>query len=222
VNVAARLESIAEPGGICISGKVYDAVTAKVAAIFQDLGLQQLKNIAQLVRVYRVQAKQVGIASAQTKPALALPDKPSIAVLPFANMSGDPEQEYFADGMVEDAFTGLSRIRWLFVIARDSSFTYKGKSLDVKQVGHELGVRYLLGGSVRKSVNRVRIAGHLIDAAWVAHLWADRLEGAIADVFELQDQVTAMKLTRFRGHPKICVEGVHDAKQGKEASTIPA
>src|SRR5262245_25481508 len=191
VNVAARLESVAEPGGICMSGKVYDEVTAKVAATFQDLGLQQLKNIAPLVRVYRIQPEQGAVASAQTRPTLALPDKPSIAVLPFTNLSVDPEQDYFADGMVEDIITGLSRIRWLFVIAGNSSFTYKGKAVDARQVGRELGVRYLLQGSVRRSGNRVRIAGQLIDAASGAHLWADRFDGAIEDVFELQDQVTA-------------------------------
>src|SRR5262245_44358811 len=191
VNVAARLESVAEPGGICISGKVYDEVTAKVAATFQDLGLQQLKNIAPLVRVYRIQPEQGAVASAQTRPTLALPDKPSIAVLPFTNLSVDPEQDYFADGMVEDIITGLSRIRWLFVIAGNSSFTYKGKAVDARQVGRELGVRYLLQGSVRRSGNRVRIAGQLIDAASGAHLWPDRFDGVIEDVFELQDQVTA-------------------------------
>ena len=188
VNVAARVESLAEPGGICISRKVYEVVAGKMQLAFVDLGEQQLKNIAQPVRVYRVSGKQL---KATAKPALALPDKPSIAVLPFTNMSGDPEQEYFADGMVEDIITGLSRFRWLFVIARNSSFTYKGRAVDVKQVGRELGVRYLLEGSVRKSTNRIRIAGQLIDASTSAHLWADRFDGVSEDVFELQDQVTA-------------------------------
>ena len=151
-----------------------------------DMGEQQLKNIAQPVRVYGVR-----LDGAATRPALALPDKPSIAVLPFQNMSGDPEQEYFADGMVEDIITALSRIRWLFVIARNSSFTYKGRAVDVKQVGRELGVRYVLEGSVRKAANRVRITGQLIDAATGAHLWADRFDGALEDIFDLQDQVTA-------------------------------
>ena len=191
VNVAARLESLAEPGGICISRKVYEDISGKMQLAFVDLGEQQLKNIAQPVRVYRVSGEQLAAARATAKPALALPDKPSIAVLPFTNMSGDPEQEYFADGMVEDIITGLSRFRWLFVIARNSSFTYKGRAVDVKQVGRELGVRYLLEGSVRKSANRIRIAGQLIDASSGTHLWADRFEGAIEDVFELQDQVTA-------------------------------
>ena len=188
VNVAARLESIAEPGGICISRKVYEDVAGKIQLAFVDLGEQQLKNIAQPVRVYRVSGEQL---KATAKPALVLPDKPSIAVLPFTNMSGDPEQEYFADEMVEDIITGLSRFRWLFVIARNSSFTYKGRAVDVKQVGRELGVRYLLEGSVRKSANRIRIAGQLIDASSGTHLWADRFEGAREDIFELQDQVTA-------------------------------
>src|SRR5215475_13886274 len=190
VNVAARLEGIAEPGGICISRKVYEDIIGKMQLGFVDAGEQQLKNIAQPVRVYRISSEQLAASRATAKPALALPDKPSIAVLPFKNLSGDPEQEYFADGMVEDITTGFSRIRWLFVIARDSSFTYKGKAVDVKQVGSELGVRYLLEGSVRKSANRIRIAGQLIDASSGAHLWADRFEGAIEDIFELQDQVT--------------------------------
>jgi len=189
VNVAARLECIAEPGGICISRKVHEDISGKMQLAFVDAGEQQLKNIAQPIRVYRISGEQLAAARATAKPTLALPDKPSIAVLPFTNLSGDPEQEYFADGMVEDIITGLSRTRWLFVIARNSSFTYKGKAVDVKQVGRELGVRYLLEGSVRKSANRVRIAGQLIDASSGTHLWADRFEGAIEDV--LQDQVTA-------------------------------
>src|SRR5215472_7187525 len=191
VNVAARLEGIAEPGGICISRKVYEDIIGKLQLTFVDAGEQQLKNIAQPVRVYRISGEQLAAARVTAKPTLALPDKPSIAVLPFTNLSGDPEQEYFADGMVEDIITGLSRFRWLFVIARNSSFTYKGRAVDVKQVGRDLGVRYLLEGSVRKSANRVRIAGQLIDASSGAHLWADRFDGALEDVFELQDQVTA-------------------------------
>ena len=160
--------------------------------VFEDLGEQQVKNIARPVRVYRV--RDVGAAAKSrgpTPPALPLPDKPSIAVLPFANMSGDPEQEYFADGMVEEIITALSRIRWLFVIARNSSFTYKGQAVDVKQVGRELGVRYVLEGSVRKGGNRVRITGQLIDAVTGAHLWADRFDGSLEDVFELQDKVAS-------------------------------
>jgi len=148
--------------------------------------LQQLKNIEQPVRVYNVQFE-----NAPTRQTLSLPDRPSIAVLPFQNMSGDPEQEYFADGMVEDIITSLSRIKWLFVIARNSTFTYKGRAVDMKQVGRELGVRYVLEGSVRKAGTRVRITGQLVEASTGAHLWADRFDGALEDVFELQDHVTS-------------------------------
>ncbi len=164
-----------------------DHIGNKLPLAFDDLGDQQVKNLAQAIRVYRV---QVAKPAAQPVAALPLPDKPSIAVLPFANMSGDPEQEYFVDGMVEEIITALSRIRWLFVIARNSSFTYKGRAVDVKQVGRELGARYVLEGSVRKAANRVRISGQLIDSITGAHLWADRFEGALEGIFELQDQVT--------------------------------
>jgi len=163
----------------------------KVEAEFADLGEQSLKNIARPLRVYRVEPAAGTKQAVTPPPALPLPDKPSIAVLPFANISGDPEQDYFADGMVEEIITALSRIRWLFVIARNSSFTYKGQAVDVKQVGRELGVRYVLEGSVRKAGNRVRITGQLIDAATGAHLWADRFDGSLEDVFELQDKVAA-------------------------------
>ena len=186
VNVAARLEGLADPGGICVSGRVQEDTRGKLDVAFEDAGEQQLKNIARPVRVYRLRFGQL-----PARPALALPSRPSIAVLPFQNMSGDPEQEYFADGMVEDIITALSRMSWLFVIARNSSFTYKGKAVDVKQVGRELGVRYVLEGSVRKSVNRVRITGQLIDAATGVHLWADRFDGALDDIFDLQDQMTS-------------------------------
>ena len=187
VNVAARLEGIAEPGGICISESAYQQVRDKVDVRFQDAGEQQLKNIPRPVRAY--QARPSG-AAASSRPTLPLPDKPSIAVLPFKNMSGDPEQEYFADGIVEEIITALSRFRQLFVIARNSSFTYKGRVVDVKQVGRELGVRYVLEGGVRRSADRVRVTGQLIDAATGAHLWADRFDGAREDIFELQDRVT--------------------------------
>src|SRR5262249_52898405 len=153
-----------------------DAI-GKLDLAFEDLGEQALKNIARPVRVYRVATDPVSAPAPET-PAIPLPDKPSIAVLPFANMSGDPEQEYFADGMVEEIITALSRIRWLFVIARNSTFTYKGQSIDVKRVGRELGVRYVLEGSVRKAGGRVRITAQLIDASNGAHLWADRFDGA--------------------------------------------
>jgi TolB-like protein/class 3 adenylate cyclase len=190
VNVAARLEGLAEPGGICISARVQEDVAGKLEIAFEDMGEQALKNMARPVRVYRVR-DAAAAKSPSVPPALVLPlpDKPSIAVLPFANMSGDPEQEYFADGMVEEIITALSRIRWLFVIARNSSFTYKGQAVDVKQVGRELGVRYVLEGSVRKAAERVRITAQLIDALTGRHLWADRFDGSLADVFELQDQV---------------------------------
>ena len=188
VNVAARLESLAEPGGICVSSRVQEDIEGKLDFAFEDAGEQHFKNIARSIRVYHV---QLSGAAALPSIAVALPEKPSIAVLPFQNLSADPEQEYFADGMVEDIITGLSRFGWLFVIARNSSFTYKGKIVDVKQVGRELGVRYVLEGSIRKAANRVRITAQLIDAASGAHVWADRFEGGLEDVFELQDQVTA-------------------------------
>jgi TolB-like protein/class 3 adenylate cyclase len=187
VNVAARLEAMADPGGLCISGAAYDAVEGKLDRQFEDMGLREVKNIARPVRVYCLKRKD----SPPLRQSPSLPDKPSIAVLPFENMSGDRDQEYFADGMVEEIITALSRMRWLFVIARNSSFTYKGRAVDVKQVGRELGVRYVLEGSVRKAGNRMRITGQLIDAATGAHLWADRFDGDLEDVFDLQDQVTA-------------------------------
>jgi len=186
VNIAARIEALADPGGVFVSNTVHDQVRDRLPFAFEDLGEQQVKNIARPVRVYRVRD---AAPKAPAPSAPPLPDKPSIAVLPFANMSGDPEQEYFADGMVEEIITALSRIRWLFVIARNSSFTYKGQAVDVKQVGRELGVRYVLEGSVRKGGNRVRITAQLIDAASGAHLWVDRFDGSLEDVFELQDKV---------------------------------
>ena len=193
VNVAARLEALAEPGGICVSGTVRDHIGERLNLIFDDLGDQGLKNITRPVRAYRVRQaiseSATGRPPIETAPVLALPDKPSIAVLPFQNMSGDPEQEYFADGMVEEIITALSRIRWLFVIARNSTFTYKGQAVDVKQVGRELGVRYVLEGSVRKAGGRVRITAQLIDADTGTHLWADRFDGSLEDVFDLQDKV---------------------------------
>src|SRR5262249_23208800 len=187
VNIAARLEGVAEPGGICVSARVQEDVRGKLDVAFEDIGEQQLKNIDRPVRVYRA---RVGGAATGSRPALPLPSKPSIAVLPFENMSRDPEQAYFADGIVEEIITALSRFRQLFVIARNSSFTYKGRAVDVKQVGRELGVRYVLEGSLRKSGNRIRIAGQLIDTSTGAHLWADRFDGALEDIFDLQDKVT--------------------------------
>jgi adenylate cyclase len=188
VNVAARLEGLAEPGGICVSARVQEDATGRLDLAFEDVGEQQLKNIARPVRAYRV-VPGTRPAMPQVSSGPALPDKPSIAVLPFVNMSGDPEQEYFADGMVEEIITALSRIRWLFVIARNSSFTYKGQSVDVKQVGRELGVRYLLEGSVRKSGNQVRITTQLVETETGAHVWADRFDGSRENIFDLQDHV---------------------------------
>ena len=195
VNIAARLESIAQPGGICISSSAHDHVKGKVGIQFTDLGDQNLKNIGRPVRAYvvagegRSPATEVdGLGPIPLPPPL--PDKPSIAVLPFENMSGDPEQEYFADGMVEEIITALSRFKWLFVIARNSSFTFKGRAVDIKEVGRSLGVRYVLGGSVRKASGKVRITGQLIDAVTGAHIWADRFERDLTDIFALQDEVT--------------------------------
>jgi adenylate cyclase len=191
VNIAARLEDIAEPGGICISEDTFRQVRGKVEAEFEDIGEQSLKNIARPLRVYRVGAAPAARQPISPPAALPLPDKPSIAVLSFANMSGDPEQEYFADGMVEEIITALSRIRWLFVIARNSSFIYKGQAADVKRVGRELGVRYVLEGSIRKAGNRVRVTAQLIDAISGAHVWADRYDRDLSDIFAVQDEITA-------------------------------
>jgi adenylate cyclase len=187
VNVAARIEGVAQPGGIALSRAVHEQVRDKLDLGFVDKGEIELKNIARPVQVF-----VVGGAKAPPAPgALPLPDKPSIAVLPFQNMSGDPEQEYFADGMVEEIITALSRTKALFVIARNSSFSYKGKSPDIRQVGRELGVRYVLEGSVRKAGSRVRITGQLIDARSGAHLWADRFDGDLSDIFALQDEIAS-------------------------------
>jgi len=194
VNTADRLQGLAEPGGIVISGSAYDQVKNKLAIGFDSLGEQRIKNIDEPVRAYRVRPADAGADAAPglwTKDTLPLPDKPSVAVLPFANMSGDADQDYFADGMVEEIITALSRMHWLFVIARNSTFVYKGRSVDVKQIGRELGVRYVLEGSVRKAGNKLRITGQLIDSTTSAHLWADRFDGSVEDVFDLQDRVTA-------------------------------
>jgi TolB-like protein/class 3 adenylate cyclase len=194
VNIAARLEGIAEPGGVCVSDDAYRQIRGKVQIVCDDLGLQTLKNIAEPMRAWRVRldgqtAVKMQAGLSKQAPALALPDKPSVAVLAFQNMSGDPEQEYFADGMVEDIITALSRFKSLFVIARNSSFTYKGRAVDIKQVGRELGVRYVLEGSVRKVGGLVRITAQLIEAATGTNLWADRIDGSLESVFELQDNV---------------------------------
>ncbi len=187
VNLAARVQALADPGGICISDATYGYVRRTLSVAVDDLGVQDLKNIRESVRVYAVRTDRPPAASS---PALPLPDKPSIAVLPFHNMSGDAEQTYFADGIAEDVLTGLARIRWLFVIARNSSFTFKNKSVDVKEVGRRLGVRYVLEGSVRKAANRVRITAQLVDAATGAHLWAERYDRDLTDIFDVQDEIT--------------------------------
>jgi len=206
VNIAARLQSIAKPGGVCISGMTYEQVRKVLPMTFVDLGVQQVKNIQEPIRAYQVAAPgeaqepaPARIAEAETPPPM--PDKPSIAVMPFENMSGDPEQEYFADGMVEEIITALSRFKWLFVIARNSSFTFKGRAVDVKEVGHRLGVRYVLEGSVRKASGKVRITGQLIDAVTGAHIWADRFERDLTDVFALQDEVTVAVVSAIQ--PKL-------------------
>ena len=190
VNIAARVEALASPGAICLADNAYQQIKGKLSFEVSDMGDQKLKNIAQSVRVYRVKPGD-GVATQPTAPALALPDKPSIAVLPFQNMSGDPQQEYFADGMAEEIITGLARIRWLTVIARNSTFAYKGKSPDVRKVGRELAVRYVVEGSVRKAGNNVRITAQLIEAETGGHLWAERFDGTLDDVFDLQDKITA-------------------------------
>ena len=195
VNIAARLEGVAQPGAICLSEDAYRQVKARLDLAVSDLGPTRLKNIAEPVRAYSVQvghppSRRRRKGPGRNRKPFALPDRPSIAVLAFQTMGGDVEQEYFADGMVEDIITGLSRIKWLFVIARNSSFAYKGKSIDIRQVSRELGVRYVLEGSVRKAGVRLRVTAQLIDADNGAHVWADRYDGALDDVFEFQDRIT--------------------------------
>jgi TolB-like protein/class 3 adenylate cyclase len=220
VNIAARLEGIAKPGGICLSEDAFRQVKARLSLAVNDLGTTQLKNIPDPIRVYSLEVGPTtqAKAPAQSEPErdkpslrLALPDKPSIAVLPFQNMSGDPEQEYFADGIVEEIITALSRFQNLFVIARNSSFTYRGRAVDVKQVSRELGVRYVLEGSVRRASNRVRITGQLIDATTGAHLGADRFEGTLEDVFDLQDRVTVSVISAIA--PKLQQVEIERAKR---------
>ncbi len=195
VNVAARVENECEPGSVCVSSSAFEQVRGKTGFVFEDLGERSLKNIDRPVRLYAVKKAAASPpaganSTAEDSRPLPLPEKPSVAVLPFQNMSGDPEQDYFADGIVEDIITALSRFSELFVIARNSSFTYKGRAVDVKKVGRELGVRYVLEGSVRKTGKRVRITGQLVEASTGAHLWADRFDGDLEDVFELQDRIT--------------------------------
>ncbi|QHO78645.1 adenylate cyclase [Bradyrhizobium sp. CCBAU 051011] len=201
INIAVRLEGVADPGGILMSEKVYSEVEGKLDVGLEDRGEQPLKNIAKPVRAFAVRAGAFSALSDRLSAAPPLPDKPSIAVLPFENMSGDPEQEYFADGMVEEITTALSRFKWLFVIARNSSFTFKGRAIDIKEVGRRLGVRYVLEGSVRKASGKVRITGQLIDAITGAHIWADRFERDLTDVFALQDEVTVAVVSAIQ--PKL-------------------
>jgi adenylate cyclase len=207
VNIAARLQEIAPPGGVCVSGRVYDDVGNRLDATFEDGGTQQLKNIARPIQIWRWMpgtsmggGAGIGANLQPTAVPLTLPDKPSIAVLPFQNMSGDPEQEYFADGITEDITTALSRLRWLFVIARNSSFTYKGKLADVRLIARDLGVRYVLEGSVRKRGGRLRITAQLIDALIGNHIWAQRYDREVADVFALQDEVTSNVVATIEPH----------------------
>jgi adenylate cyclase len=206
VNIAARVESLASPGAICLSEDAYKQIKGKLTLDVSDMGEQKLKNIAQSVRVNSVQ-----VDDPPSRPVLELPDKPSIAVLPFQNMSGDPEQEYFADGLVEDITTGLSRFKWLFVIARNSTFIYKGRPIDIKQVGRELGVRYVLEGSVRKAGGRVRITTQLVEAEDRTHIWAERYDRTIGDIFALQDEITTSTVAAIE--PSLRLAEIERAKR---------
>jgi adenylate cyclase len=211
VNIAARIEALSRPGAICISENVYQQVKGKIATDASDMGEQQLKNIAQPVRVYGLRMQEGG-SLATLKP----PEKPSIAVLPFQNMSGDPEQDYFADGLVEDITTGLSRFKWLFVIARNSTFIYKGKPIDIRQVGRELGVRYVLEGSVRKAAGRVRITAQLIETDKRTHIWAERYDRALDDIFAVQDEITISTVAAIE--PSLRQAEIERAKQKRPDS----
>jgi len=221
VNVAARLEALAEPGGIFVSRNVFDQVRDKLSFSFEDMGEQTVKNIARPISIHRIcidenaGAAVIKPGSPHAKPKSPDSDRPTLAVLPFANMSGDPEQEYFADGISEDIITGLSKLRWFFIIARNSSFIYKGKAVDVKRVARELGVRYVLEGSVRKGGNRVRITAQLIDASTGNHLWADRYDGDLTDVFALQDEITKKVVAAIE--PKLLeAEGIRSQSRSPE------
>ena len=189
VNIAARLQALAAPGGTCISGAAYEHVRKALSLTYTDLGPHQVKNIADPLRAYSIEERSGAASSSSVFNAPPLPEKPSIAVLPFANLSGGPEQEYFADGVVEDIITALSRLRWLIVVARSSSFMFKGKAVDVKDVGRQLGVRYVLVGSIRRAGDRVRIAGQLIEAATGSHVWTERYDRDLSDIFQLQDEI---------------------------------
>jgi len=221
VNIAARLEGLAEAGGICISESAYQQIENKLPLRYDYLGEHAVKNIAKPVRVYKAQIETLAMAQrplevvSKEKVAFTLPEKPSIAVLPFVNISGDPEQEYFSDGIAEDIITALSRLRWFFVIARNSTFTYKGRAVDVKQIGRELGVRYILEGSIRKIGNRVRITAQLIDATTGVHLWAERYDRELTDIFALQDEITQSVTAAIE--PKLVeAESVHFQNRSPE------
>ena len=207
VNIAARLERLAEPGGICISARAKEFAEGKLNIDFEDLGEQHLKNIATPVHVYRV---RVDAAISKARPALVTPERPSIAVLPFENLSGDPEQDYFADGIVEEIITALSRVRSFFVIARNSSFAFRGRAIDPKEIGRELGVCYLLTGTVRKANDRVRITVQLICAGTGSHIWSDRYEGGLDEIFELQDHISENVVGAI--HPSIIAAEIERTK----------
>ena len=231
VNIAARLEGLADSGGVCTSEAVYTQVENKLDLAFSCQGEQTVKNISRPIRVYKIEldAETAAPASVKEPPTeLPLPDKPSIAVLPFTNMSNDPDQEYFSDGMAEDIMTDLSEISGLFVIARNSTFTYKGQAVDVRDVSKRLGVRYVLDGSVRKAGNRIRVNVQLIDAPTGGHLWAERYDSELEDIFSLQDEMTqksvfAPKVTltleeqaRFRQAPTTGLEANDAYLRGME------
>lgn len=200
VNVAARLEGLADPGGICISEKVYDEVVAKVECTFEDIGEQTLKNISRPVRAFKLRPGTMSLPHVDARAALPLPDQPSLAVLPFSNMSGELAQDYFSDGITDDIITALARLRWLFIIARNSSFAYKGKAVDVRQVGRELGVRYVLEGSVRTAGQRIRVTGQLIEAETGKHLWAEKYDRELQDIFAVQDDITQRVVAAVEPH----------------------
>ncbi|MEE9479700.1 MAG: adenylate/guanylate cyclase domain-containing protein, partial [Kiloniellales bacterium] len=214
VNIAARLEGLAEPGGICVARNVFNQVKGKIDTAFEDLGEKEVKNIAEPVQVYRVSLslpETAALKTGKTAPTLALPDKPSIAVLPFDNMSGDPDQAYFSDGMTEDIITELARFRSLFVIARNSSFAFRDRTTDVAEIGRQLGVQYVVEGSVRKAGNRVRVTAQLIDAATANHIWAERYDRDLDDIFAVQDEVVRTVVATLAG--RLEQAGRESAKQ---------
>ena len=217
VNIAARLEGIAEPGGICLSRSAYEQVKGKIDAQYADMGEQRLKNIADPLQVFRV---NVGLAAAASAPpTLPLPDRPSIVVLPFTNLSDDPEHAYFADGVTEDLTTALSRLRWLFVIARNSAFVYKDKAVDVRTIARDLGVRYALEGSVRTAGQRIRITGQLIDGETAKHIWAEKYDRQLHDIFTVQDEITENIVAAIEPH-LYAQEGYRAARQPPESVDV--